>query len=369
LSNRNKKMSLQQPQTVLGGETKDTDSASALIEPVLEDVSAKSPKFSGMCQLGINIDCRDEVFCCQMSPSGKMVAVGTNKGITRIFNVEMGTNLYALVDVEIRLKYLPAVCCSWLDETKLLVGYASGSIKIWNIQNQECLTTINEDRVVLQTVPTPTGDAFITAGNDAQINIYSIHTLQKIMTCEASAAKNIVDGHNSSVYALKHHPNDIWNFISAGWDDTVHFWDRRESRSQRKIFGPHICGQAIDIDPIENTVLTASWRRQNGLQLWDYRETKLLKTYEEEQNDYSLYYGAQFLGTSHFMTGGSNHNSFKIKDKRLCTDLGRVRNLNRGVFCLDHRNLHKVGEDIASRIAFGYNTNLVLADVSNLTDK
>ena len=95
-----------------------------------------------------------------------------------------------------------------------------------------------------KTVPTPTGDAFITAGNDAQINIYSIHTLQKIMTCEASAAKNIVDGHNSSVYALKHHPNDIWNFISAGWDDTVHFWDRRESRSQRKIFGPHICGQA-----------------------------------------------------------------------------------------------------------------------------
>ena len=30
----------------------------------------------------------------------------------------LGTNLYALVDVDIRLKYLPAVCCSWLDETK-----------------------------------------------------------------------------------------------------------------------------------------------------------------------------------------------------------------------------------------------------------
>ena len=33
------------------------------------------------------------------------------------------------------------------------------------------------------------------------------------------------------------------------------------------------------------------------------------------------------------------------------------------------RNLHKVGEDIGSRIAFGYSTNLVLADVKNLTDK
>merc|ERR1719394_2342460 len=71
------------------------------------------------------------------------------------------------------------------------------------------------------------------------------------MTCEPSATNDIMDGHKSSVYALKHHPNDIWNFISAGWDDTVQFWDRREGRSNRKIFGPHICGQAIDIDPIQ----------------------------------------------------------------------------------------------------------------------
>jgi len=355
--------------TTILTQANENDAETTSQEPVEEDLSSKTPKFHGMVELGINIDCRDEIFCCEMSPSGKLIAVGTNKGITRVFDVEKGTNLYALVDVDIRLKYLPAVCCSWLDETKLLVGYASGQIKIWNIQNQECLTTINEDRVVLQTVQTPTGDAFITAGNNAQIYIYSIHTLQKIMTCEPSAAKNIVDGHNSSVYALKHHPNDIWNFVSAGWDDTVHFWDRRESRSTRKIFGPHICGQAIDIDPVENTVLTASWRRQNGLQLWDYRETKLLKTYEESPTDYSLYYGAQFLGSSHFMAAGSNHNVFKIKDKRLSTDLGRVKNLNRGVFCLDHRNLHKVGEDICSRIAFGYSTNLVLADVRNLTDK
>ena len=53
-----------------------------------------------------------------------------------MYNIYSGVNLYALVDVEIRQNYLPAVCCSWLDETKLLVGYASGSIKLWNIQNQ-----------------------------------------------------------------------------------------------------------------------------------------------------------------------------------------------------------------------------------------
>ena len=43
-----------------------------------------------MVELGINIDCRDEIFCCEMSPSGKLIAVGTNKGITRVFDVEKG---------------------------------------------------------------------------------------------------------------------------------------------------------------------------------------------------------------------------------------------------------------------------------------
>ena len=84
-------------------------------------------------------------------------------------------------------------------------------------------------------------------------------------------------------------------------------------------------------------IKTASWRRQDGLQLWDYRETKLLKTYQESSNDYCLYYGAQFLGSSHFMAAGSNQNVFKVKEKRISSELARVKNLDRGVFCLDHR--------------------------------
>ena len=63
---------------------------------------------------------------------------------------------------------------------------------------KECLSTITEPRVVLQMTTSPTGDAFITAGNNQLIHIYSIHTLQKIMTCEPSATNDIMDGHKSS---------------------------------------------------------------------------------------------------------------------------------------------------------------------------
>ena len=72
--------------------------------------------------------------------------------------------------------------------------------------------------------------------------------------------------------------------------------------------------------------------------MWDYRETKLLKTFQEPiSNDYCLYYGAQFIGTNHLMAAGSNKNVFKIKNKNIQTELARVNQLDRGVFCLDHR--------------------------------
>jgi len=35
----------------------------------------------------------------------------------------------------------------------------------------------------------------------------------------------------------------------------------------RRIAGPHICGDAIDIDPSHDYVLTGSWRKQNALQV------------------------------------------------------------------------------------------------------
>jgi len=35
----------------------------------------------------------------------------------------------------------------------------------------------------------------------------------------------------------------------------------------RKIAGPHICGDSIDIDPARDQILTGSWRKDNPLQV------------------------------------------------------------------------------------------------------
>ena len=46
------------------------------------------------------------------------------------------------------------------------------------------------------------------------------------------------------------------------------------------IFGPHLCGDAIDFKNDGWTVLTGSYRNDDALQLFDLRTMKCSRTYE-----------------------------------------------------------------------------------------
>ena len=45
----------------------------------------------------------------------------------------------------------------------------------------------------------------------------------------------------------------------------------------RRIWGPHICGDALDVDPIHNHLITGSWRKDNVIQIWDVSTGHKLK--------------------------------------------------------------------------------------------
>lgn len=313
------------------------------------------------------IDCREQVFCCEVCPESNHVAVGLNNGVVKILDVFDGKHFYTLVDVEVRRTYLPAVTCSWLGKERLVVGYASGSLKIWNISNQECLATVDERRTILATCIPPTQDMVITSGNNSDIYLYSLPGLRLIRQLSASPSKTMMDGHRSSVYALKHHPVDNWNFLSGGWDNTVQFWDRRDNRAQRRIFGTHICGNAIDINPKDNTILTGSWRSHHeGLQIWDYREGELIRDIPDEQNERCNYYAAQFIGEDCIIAGGSKKDICKVKEKRGGVEMGHVYNLNKAVYCIDTSRHRVRGETVDVRACFGFANFLALVDVSDV---
>ena len=68
-------------------------------------------------------------------------------------------------------------------------------------------------------------------------------------------------------------------FCVSGWDNTIQFWDVRTGYSSRSIFGPHLCGDALDVQPVTGAeILTGSWTESpNALQRWDYGTGKLLE--------------------------------------------------------------------------------------------
>lgn len=59
--------------------------------------------------------------------------------------------------------------------------------------------------------------------------------------------------------------------------------NRSEQKSQTNIikqsyiYGPHICGDSIDIDSNHNHLLTGSWRKGSTLQIWDLRNFELIR--------------------------------------------------------------------------------------------
>ena len=57
--------------------------------------------------------------------------------------------------------------------------------------------------------------------------------------------------------------------FSGGWDNTVQIWDLRVGQPTGSMYGPHLCGDALDIKGHE--CLTGSWRPTTALQLWDVR--------------------------------------------------------------------------------------------------
>lgn len=107
----------------------------------------------------------------------------------------------------------------------------------------------------------------ISAGSDSKIVQYDGKTKKVKNVLQATDSRDVMNGHRMRIFALQYHPDDPHVFISGGWDDTVHFWDDRTTHSVRKLYGPHICGDALDIDPIHNHILSGSWRKNNVLQV------------------------------------------------------------------------------------------------------
>lgn len=294
------------------------------------------------------IECPGDVMCVRFNYNGGLLAVGLNDGQIKIYNMESGKMAYSLSDDEIKTNKLPVTCLKFSPvqqgesperSCKLLASYASGHVRLWHYKSGRCLHTINELRSSGQTLAltySPLANQFVTVGADPQIFLYDVNTRQRINTLEATDTRNKMDGHRCRVFAVQYAPTEPHVFLTGGWDDTVQYWDDRERHSFRKFFGPHICGDALDIDPNSGQILTGSWRKECTLQIWDFGSGEKLKDVPDDPPYSSMLYSAQWLGKDLAICGGNAKNMAKIIDRTTLNTLGQLDSLPQGVYSIDN---------------------------------
>lgn len=321
--------------------------------------------------LSINF-CREvdqDVLCVCYTETYDFLAAGLSDGNVAFFEVNSGENTLVLCDIEMlqnpapvtAVKHRPVHSSHPITHT-VTATYANGCVKCWHYPTAQCLYTIREKRQTLGLAYHPRLPKFVTVGDDAILYLYDEETKTRERVFRKSVLPDVMDGHKSKVFSACFHPKSAHELISAGWDDTVQFWDTRQAHSLRFISGVHMCGDGLDISSNGKEILTCAWQKNNPMQLWDYGSGRLIASFETDSYSSLLYVG-KYITNMHIACGGCNTELFRIVDLRSHSTIAMIRNLKNGVYSLDVGPLEsKHSKRILPKLAFCAGTTIFEVD-------
>eukprot|EP00899_Mesostigma_viride_P013180 jgi/Mesvir1/21863/Mv04240-RA.1 len=282
----------------------------------------------------------EEPFCARFSPDGDYLASGLLEGGVQLIHVSSG-QIAHVFGKDFHNEHLPCTTLAFRPEVAgssttrhvLMRGNAHGDLEQWHATSGKKMASIHEEGNHIYAMDyRPDGALFASGGRDCKVRVYDEATKKLTVTLEhgndSSIQGEITTGHSNRVFAVRFHPTDANVVMSAGWDNTIQIWDTRVGYSVRSIFGPHICGDALDVRG--NTVLTGSWRREDPLQLWDYATGKLVQNIPFPQVDPTracfIYSAKLGRGPSADLVaaGGSDSNEVRVLNYKTGAYVGRL---------------------------------------------
>jgi len=246
--------------------------------------SSTGPKLVGTRWI-VQIEDGDEAMGVAVSRDGTIVAAACRNGTARLLAADDGRPLGSLqLGPPGSGSSLGACTClrfrpepdNARTRNVLAVGKGRGVYRCHATTGQELFATFEGDNEVLGLDYSSNGMRLASVGSDASVRVYDEGARALEVTFEAASVSGM--GHSSNVYgaAWERGPGDAV-LVTAGWDNSICIWDRRQRARVGSMFGAYVCGDALDLRG--NEVLSGSWRDQSPLQLWDVRMRRLLTNY------------------------------------------------------------------------------------------
>jgi len=285
----------------------------------------------------------------EFSPNDEFIALGLTNSVIKVYQASSGALVSTLGYPKVNTEGYKIPCTSLsfrnVDDSGkraknvLIAGYANGATIHWHVTSGQALQmNVEKNNQVNSVVYNKHGSLYCTAGSDFHIRIYDASSTKLVYDMFAGK-DGITSGHSNKIFVAKFHTRDPNILLSGGWDNTVQIWDCRVKYSVRSIYGPHICGNSLDINNEGDTILTGAYSKDNQLQLWDYNTCKFREeiTWATQGKRRSMLYAAHFShakNSNYIYAGGSNLNEARIFSLETKNCLGSAYGFEKPVYCL-----------------------------------